>query len=158
MVSYRARVVAVLPIALLVVAAAPAAAPTKAAWAKPANSACAVENTEVRALPKVTPQTFLADLKAIAKYATQTVDRLAAIPRPPAEAELIASMVAKIKAQNKLVLGTAIPAAQHGDAATTNRVMARVGKLGDQSNTIARRLGAATCAANPTPNGNSPAA
>ena len=150
--------VAVLPLALFVVAAATAAAPTKASWAKAANSVCAVENTQVRSLPKVTSQTFLADLKAIAKYATQTVDRLAAIPRPPAEAEPIASMVAKIKAQNKLVLGTAIPAAQRGDAATTNRVMAQVGKLGDQSTTIARRLGAATCAANPTPNGNSLAA
>ena len=67
-------------------------------------------------------------------------------------------MVAKIKAQNKLVLGTAIPAAQQGDAATTNRVMAQVGKLGDQSSTIARRLGAAICGANPSPSGNSLAA
>ena len=158
MVSYRAVLLAVLLVALLVVAAAPAAAPTKAGWAKAANAVCAIENTQVRALPKVTSQTFLADLEAIAKYATRTVNRLAAIPRPPAEAEPIASMLEKIKAQNKLVLGTAIPAAQHGDAATTNRVMAQVGKLGDQSTAIARRLGAATCAANPTPSGNSLAA
>ncbi len=155
MVSYRALVVAVLPIALVAVAAAPAAAPTKAGWAKAANSVCAIENTQVRALPKVTSQTFLPDLKAIAKYATRAVNRLAAVPRPPADAKPIASMLEKIKAQNKLVLGTAILAAQHGDAATTNRAMAKVGKLGDQATAIARRLGAATCAANPTPSGNS---
>jgi hypothetical protein len=158
MVSYRAVVVAVLLVALLMAAAAAGATPTRASWAKAANSVCAVENTQVRSLPKVTSQTFLADLEAIAKYATQAVNRLAAIPPPPAEGELIASMIAKIKAQNKLVLGTAIPAARHGDAATTNSAMARVGKLGDQATTVARRVGAATCAANPTPNGNSLAA
>ncbi len=158
MVSYRAVLLAVLLIALLLVAAAPAATPTKAGWAKAANAVCAIENTQVRALPKVTSQTFLSDLGAIAKYATQAVNHLAAIPRPPADAEPIASMLEKIKAQNKLVLGTAIPAAQHGNAATTNRVMAQVGKLGDQANEIAKRLGAATCAANPTPSGNSLAA
>lgn len=158
MVSYRALVVAVLLVALLVVAAAPAAAPTRAGWSKAANSVCAIENTQVRALPKVTSRTFLADLAAIAKYATRAVNRLAAIPRPPTEAQPIASMVEKIRAQNKLVLGTAVPAAQHGDAATTNHVMAQVGKLGDQANAIARRLGAATCAANPTPSGTSLAA
>ena len=158
MVSYRAVLLAVLPIALLVVAAAPAATPTRAGWAKAANAVCAIENTQIRALPKITSQTFVADLEAIAKYATRAVNRLATIPRPPAEAEPIASMLEKIEAQNKLVLGTAIPAAQHGNAATTNRVMAQVVKLGDQATAIAKRLGAATCAANPTPSGNSLAA
>ena len=158
MVSYRALVVAVLLAALFVVAAATAAAPTKSGWAKAANSACAVENTQVRSLPKVTSQTFIADLKAIAKYATQLVNRLVAIPRPSSEAAPIAAMIAKLEAQNRLVLGTAIPAAQHGDAATANRALARVGTLGDQSTALARRLGATACAANPTPNGKSLAA
>ena len=155
MVSYRALLVASLVAALCFVPLAAAGNPTNASWAKAANAICAGENAQVRSLPKVTSQTFVSDLKAIAKYATRTVNRLAMIPRPPAEAKLIASMIATGRSQNKLALAQAIPAAQRGDAATTNRAMARVGKLGDQSNSMARKLGATTCAANPTPTGTS---
>jgi hypothetical protein len=158
MVSYRALLVASLLTALILVSVAAAANPTTGSWAKAANAICAGEDAQVRSLPKVTSETFVSDLKAIAKYATQTVNRLAMIPRPAAETKLIVSMIAKGRAQNKLALDQAIPAAQRGDAATTNRVMAQVGRLGDQSNSMARKLGAATCAANPTPAGASLAA
>ena len=154
MVSYRVVVVAVLLTAPFPVAAASAAAPTKASWSKAASTVCARENAQIRALPKVASQTFVADLKAIAKYATQAVNRLAAIPRPAAQAKLIASMIAKERAQNKLVLGQAIPAAQGGDAAKTNRAMGQVGKLGDEATAIAAKLGATACTANPQPSGN----
>lgn len=153
MVTYRGVVIAVLLAALSVVAAAAGSAPTNASWAKAANAVCAAENAQVRSLPKVTSQTYVSDLNAIARYATRAADRLAGVPRPASEAKLIVSMIAKRRAQNTLVLTQAIPAVRRGDAATTNRVMARVGELGDQSIALARKLGAATCAANPTPNG-----
>ena len=154
MVSYRVVVVAVLLTAPFPVATASAAAPTKAGWAKAASAVCARENAQIRSLPKVASQTFLSDLKAMAKYATQTVNRLAAIPRPAAQAKLITSMIAKERAQNDLVLRQAIPAVQVGDAATTNRTMGQVGKLGDEAVAIAAKLGATACTANPEPSGN----
>jgi hypothetical protein len=158
MVTYRAVLLAVLVAALFSATAASAAGPTRASWARAANAICTGENAQVRELPKVTSATFLSDLKSIAKYATATVDQLAAIPRPANEAKSIASLIAKGKTMNRLVLRQAIPAAQSGNAALTNSTMGKVGSLGDQSNALARKLGAARCAANPTPSGNSLAA
>jgi hypothetical protein len=105
----------------------------------------------VRALPKVSSKTFLTDLKAIGRYSTEGLGRLSALPSPASEAILIASLVAKGNAQNKLAITQAIPAVERGNSAAANRLLIQVGKLGDQYNAIAVKLGAKTCAVNPTP-------
>jgi hypothetical protein len=152
-IAARSRLLFVLLVAALAAtAAASAASPTAAGWAKSANAVCATVNAKVVALPKVTSTTLLSDLQAIAGYSKTGVAQLAAIPRPAAEAKLIASLIAIQNSQNQLA-AQAISAIRRADSTTANRLLKQVGTLGDQYNAIAVKLGARTCALNPTPGG-----
>jgi hypothetical protein len=138
--------------ALAAAASGAAATPTKGSWATAANSICRTGNAAVRKLPKITAQTYLADLSATIRIAAWEDGKLAVIPRPPSEVKMITSFLATSqKAEGVLEqVGSAVV---RGDKASLKPLLAEGAKLGAQYNRQALALGARVCAQNPTPSG-----
>jgi hypothetical protein len=78
--------------------------------------------------------------------------KLAAIPRPSSESNVIGSLLANSR-KGQRVIAEMIPAIQRGNQATMNRLPRNSDKLNTQFNRLALTLGARVCAENPTPSG-----
>ncbi len=129
-----------------------ATTPTKGSWATAANGICRAGNAAIRKLPRITAQTYLADLSATIRIAAWEDGKLAVIPRPPSELKMITSFLATSqKAEGVLErVGSAVV---RGDKAALKPLLADGAKLGAQYNRQALALGARVCAQNPTPSG-----
>lgn len=143
-----------LAMALALVGASQAAAggPTKAGWAAAANKACAASYAQVRALPRpATRDVLVADLRATLRLSKQLTHELSQIPAPPSERRMIGQLLTLANAGNKIVEQKLLPALINGDQIAVKRFAAQSDRIGARFNTIARALGARTCAENPQP-------
>jgi hypothetical protein len=138
--------------ALAAAASGAAATPTKESWATAANNVCRTGDAAVRKLPKLTAQTYLADLSATLRIAEWADRKLAVIPRPPSELRMITSFLATSKKVERVQaqVGSALV---RGDKAALKPLLAEAGRLDTQYNHQALALGARVCAQSPTPSG-----
>lgn len=121
-------------------------------WATAANNVCRTGDAAVRKLPKLTAQTYLADLSATLRIAEWADRKLAVIPRPPSELRMITSFLATSKKVERVQaqVGSALV---RGDKAALKPLLAEAGRLDTQYNHQALALGARVCAQSPTPSG-----
>ena len=138
--------------AFVAAASAATATPTKASWASAANNICRTGNAAIRRLPRITAQTFLADLSATLRIAAWENGKLAVVPRPASELKLITSFLATSQKQEGAV-EQVDAAVMRGDKAALKPLLAEAARLGTQYNRQALALGARVCAQNPTPSG-----
>jgi hypothetical protein len=144
-------------VVLLALAAAPqagAGTPTEAGWAKAANRACAVSYAKAEALPRaVTSDLLIADLRATLLISKQLTRQLSQIPRPASTRSSVAKLLSLANSGNSLVEEKLLPALATGDRNGAMRFAAQSDQIGARFNSLARTLGARTCAENPTPRG-----
>jgi hypothetical protein len=130
-------------------AATAAAAPTISArqWAQKANAICAKGNAAIRELPR--PTTTAQAIAVVQKQIYWTdwqADRIRALPRPAANATRIAALVAEIDLVVR-VWRRAVTALKAGDGAQASALLVQAAPHVARANTLARALGARTCAA-----------
>lgn len=141
--------------ALAVGLAAACAATTAAArpsvslpqWAQKANAICARGNAAIRQLPK--PATTAEAIVVVQKQIYWTdwqADRIRALARPPANAARISALVAEIDLVVRLWRRVVV-ALKAGDGARASASIVQARPHVARANTIARGLGALTCAA-----------
>jgi len=141
--------------ALTVVAAAAVAATTASAgstvslpqWVQKANAICATGNAAIRQLPK--PTTTAQAITVVQKQTFWTdwqADKIRALPRPAAQATRISAMVGEIEAVVRL-WRRVVTALKAGDGAQASALIVQARPHVKRANTIARGLGAQTCAA-----------
>jgi hypothetical protein len=134
-------------------AAATAATPTKRSWATAANGICHTANAEVRKLPTITStQVWVSDSRTILRLTASFDAKIAAIPQPPSERNLIASLLATERTGERL-LREEIAALQRGDRVTLTLLGPEANNATKTYNSQARQLGAWVCAENPVPSG-----
>lgn len=144
------RILTLLALGLAVVTAstASAGAPTRASWAQGANRICRAELTKMHAVPRPAQNDYpglVAYLDRAVAITTPYTDRIAALPRPASERKLIAQFVSIQRGAVKQIrlLQDAVRAHDIGRIAGIALVL---GKRGQTSDRIARKLGAAACA------------
>ena len=141
--------------ALTVVAAAAVATTTASAestlslptWVQKANAICATGNAAIRQLPK--PTTIAQAITVVQKQTFWTdwqADKIRSLPPPAAQATRISRMVGEIDAVVRLWRRVII-ALKAGDGAQATALIEQARPHVTRANTIARGLGARTCAA-----------
>lgn len=137
-------------VAAAAVAATPASAGSTVSlptWALQANAICARGNAAIRRLPK--PTTTAQAITVVQKQTFWTdwqADKIRALPRPAAQATRISAMVGEIDVVVRLWRGV-LAALKTGDGARASALIGQARPHVTRANTIARALGARTCAA-----------
>jgi hypothetical protein len=117
------------------------------AWVLKANAICATGNAAIRQLPK--PTTVAQAITVVQKQTFWTnwqADKIRALPRPAAQATRISAMVREIDAVVRL-WRRVVTALKTGDGARASALIGQATPHVARANTIARALGARTCAA-----------
>jgi hypothetical protein len=134
--------------ALAVVAAASAATPTRATWAKGANSLCGAEIRTLHALPAPAQ----GDISGTAAYMRRIVavgspftSKIAALPRPGSERAQIAAWITTERRVEADALAVARALDRRDRAAAVSWLTAMTREAA-RTDVIARRLGAYVCA------------
>ena len=141
-------------LAVVVVAQAGAAGPSRTSWASTANKACAVSYAKTEALPRPTTSDLLiSDLRATLRISKQLTQQLSRIPSPSSERRSIGNLLTLANSGNSVVEKKLVPALLSGDQVAVTRFAAQSEQIGDRFNNVARMLGARICAENPTPQG-----
>lgn len=116
-------------------------------WVQKANAICATGNAAIRKLPR--PATTAEAIAVVQKQIYWTdwqADRLRALPRPAANATRISAMVAEIDLVVR-IWRRAVAALKAADAARASALLVQARPHVTRANTLARGLGALTCAA-----------
>lgn len=116
-------------------------------WVQKANAICATGNAAIRQLPQ--PTTIAQAITVVQKQTFWTdwqADKIRALPPPAAQATRISRMVGEIDAVVRL-WRRVISALKAGDGAQASALIEQARPHVTRANTIARGLGARTCAA-----------
>ena len=116
-------------------------------WVQKANAICATGNAAIRKLPR--PATTAEAIVVVQKqiYCTDwQADRIRLMPRPSANATRISAMVAEIDLVVR-IWRRAVMALKAGDGAQASALIVQARPHVTRANTLARGLGALTCAA-----------
>ena len=116
-------------------------------WVLKANSICATGNAAIRQLPK--PTTTAQAITVVQKQTFWTdwqADKIRALPRPAPQATRISVMIAEIDTVVQL-WRRVVTALKAGDGAQVSALIQQAKPHVTRANTVARALGARTCAA-----------
>lgn len=136
-------------LALVASASATALAASPSAWARAADAVCVRYGKEAaRIAPPTSAKSLIAASEQLAAIEQRRAAELAKLKRPAgaAAAAAIAKLIGAFEAQ-VAVLRSLIAAVRHDDEATIKQLMADGSRQNEQAVALARKLGAARCAA-----------
>ena len=134
-------------LALVASASATAVAATPSAWARAADAVCVRYGKEAaRIAPPTSSKSLIAASERLAAVEQRRAGELAKLQRPAGDSAAIAKLIGAFEEQVAVLRGL-IAAVKHNDETRIKQLLADGSRQNEQAAALARKLGAARCAA-----------